>query len=112
MPPAFPNRRSSGLAPDQAKTAARVELRLAGGERLEADVPLALGNPDRPMTWDDMAAKFAALVEPELGSRAAPLFERLRGFDSERAAAAVRSEEHTSELQSLMRIPYADFCLK
>src|SRR3546814_4671902 len=23
-----------------------------------------------------------------------------------------RSEEHTSELQSLMRIPYADFCLK
>src|SRR3546814_9831958 len=26
--------------------------------------------------------------------------------------AAVRSEEHTSELQSLMRISYADFCLK
>src|SRR3546814_2657857 len=25
---------------------------------------------------------------------------------------AVRSEEHTSELQSLMRISYADFCLK
>src|SRR3546814_10878837 len=25
---------------------------------------------------------------------------------------AVRSEEHTSELQSLMRIPYAVFCLK
>src|SRR3546814_10356643 len=30
-----------------------------------------------------------------------------------RAAAAVpRSEEHTSELQSLMRISYAGFCLK
>src|SRR3546814_3180243 len=25
---------------------------------------------------------------------------------------AVRSEEHTSELQSLMRIPYSVFCLK
>src|SRR3546814_5507368 len=25
---------------------------------------------------------------------------------------ALRSEEHTSELQSLMRIPYAVFCLK
>src|SRR3546814_2227802 len=25
---------------------------------------------------------------------------------------AIRSEEHTSELQSLMRISYADFCLK
>src|SRR3546814_5328895 len=28
------------------------------------------------------------------------------------AAAASRSEEHTSELQSLMRISYAVFCLK
>src|SRR3546814_2428295 len=27
-------------------------------------------------------------------------------------AALSRSEEHTSELQSLMRIPYAVFCLK
>src|SRR3546814_2414212 len=29
-----------------------------------------------------------------------------------RRAIAVRSEEHTSELQSLMRISYAVFCLK
>src|SRR3546814_6267303 len=29
-----------------------------------------------------------------------------------RALLAVRSEEHTSELQSLMRISYAVFCLK
>src|SRR3546814_3995954 len=28
------------------------------------------------------------------------------------AIALERSEEHTSELQSLMRISYADFCLK
>src|SRR3546814_6324186 len=28
------------------------------------------------------------------------------------ASGAVRSEEHTSELQSLMRISYAVFCLK
>src|SRR3546814_4916850 len=28
------------------------------------------------------------------------------------AEVGVRSEEHTSELQSLMRISYADFCLK
>src|SRR3546814_8941264 len=33
--------------------------------------------------------------------------------DSEcRAATSLRSEEHTSELQSLMRISYAVFCLK
>src|SRR3546814_9938722 len=32
--------------------------------------------------------------------------------DRQRLAAAGRSEEHTSELQSLMRISYAVFCLK
>src|SRR3546814_5685251 len=30
----------------------------------------------------------------------------------ERTLSALRSEEHTSELQSLMRISYAVFCLK
>src|SRR3546814_3137883 len=37
--------------------------------------------------------------------KAAPFAERVR-------RAAGRSEEHTSELQSLMRISYAVFCLK
>src|SRR3546814_7291642 len=32
--------------------------------------------------------------------------------DRERRADGTRSEEHTSELQSLMRISYAVFCLK
>src|SRR3546814_4079168 len=38
----------------------------------------------------------------------------LRGelFESLRWLARYRSEEHTSELQSLMRISYAVFCLK
>src|SRR3546814_7016129 len=36
--------------------------------------------------------------------------ERL--VDSDPRAEIERSEEHTSELQSLMRISYADFCLK
>src|SRR3546814_10277670 len=34
------------------------------------------------------------------------------GFDSDLTSHWVRSEEHTSELQSLMRISYAVFCLK
>src|SRR3546814_3238067 len=33
-------------------------------------------------------------------------------FDLSETALAKRSEEHTSELQSLMRISYAVFCLK
>src|SRR3546814_3888077 len=38
---------------------------------------------------------------------------RLRATDERRAARRPgRSEEHTSELQSLMRISYAVFCLK
>src|SRR3546814_5589676 len=42
---------------------------------------------------------------PPAGRRSVPLRGRL-------ARAAWRSEEHTSELQSLMRISYAVFCLK
>src|SRR3546814_6666174 len=42
--------------------------------------------------------------------------QRSRGADRECAPGSVRgqirSEEHTSELQSLMRISYAVFCLK
>src|SRR3546814_2041922 len=42
----------------------------------------------------------------ELVSNAADACDRLRH------AALTKSEEHTSELQSLMRISYAVFCLK
>src|SRR3546814_9554341 len=34
------------------------------------------------------------------------------GVQVQRVASGIRSEEHTSELQSLMRISYAVFCLK
>src|SRR3546814_3593105 len=37
---------------------------------------------------------------------------QVQGSVNEALALAVRSEEHTSELQSLMRISYAVFCLK
>src|SRR3546814_2540462 len=43
-----------------------------------------------------------------VGRRACRLCPR----DVERCRACARSEEHTSELQSLMRISYAVFCLK
>src|SRR3546814_9253517 len=45
--------------------------------------------------------------EPESGAWAGE-----RGFVHEMAHRHFRSEEHTSELQSLMRISYAVFCLK
>src|SRR3546814_5446798 len=36
----------------------------------------------------------------------------VRGDNVRNNSVAIRSEEHTSELQSLMRISYAVFCLK
>src|SRR3546814_7285078 len=45
----------------------------------------------------------------------ASLLSGLEGRDGEAGSAltgGIRSEEHTSELQSLMRISYAVFCLK
>src|SRR3546814_3156369 len=39
-------------------------------------------------------------------------FQNLPDVHAARHAQRVRSEEHTSELQSLMRISYAVFCLK
>src|SRR3546814_9461862 len=45
--------------------------------------------------------------------RSAPVeSEQLRGHRRAAVDEILRSEEHTSELQSLMRISYAVFCLK
>src|SRR3546814_4728100 len=41
-----------------------------------------------------------------------PLDVFIAGDDAQAKARVERSEEHTSELQSLMRISYAVFCLK
>src|SRR3546814_5668562 len=53
----------------------------------------------------------AALVEQlRCGSEHAAFVRRIRHNSS--SPENLRSEEHTSELQSLMRISYAVFCLK
>src|SRR3546814_5903510 len=46
------------------------------------------------------------------GRRAGPAGPWAAGLRSPAARGPARSEEHTSELQSLMRISYAVFCLK
>src|SRR3546814_4465303 len=60
---------------------------------------------EREMIEGNIAQRLASL---ELGS-ASLVFGRI---DRTQAAGGDRSEEHTSELQSLMRISYAVFCLK
>src|SRR5690606_19468713 len=69
------------VEPDAELTQGYVEVELADGRRLRADVPLALGNPGNPMGWEAMAAKFTGLVEPVLGRDTRPLFEALRSFE-------------------------------
>src|SRR3546814_2602795 len=46
------------------------------------------------------------------GAASSAIAEAMEALTIRRATASDRSEEHTSELQSLMRISYAVFCLK
>src|SRR3546814_3837766 len=79
-----------------------------------APIPGPPGRVDRPGIGD-RACRQPLLVD-ELIDEA--YFERLRcahgaaGDDHIQCGLQARSEEHTSELQSLMRISYAVFCLK
>src|SRR3546814_9919447 len=72
-------------------------------QRASAEVPV------KRMVFVECDAHPRCSVGSRMGGRA-------RGPRSahpgDRRAGAVRSEEHTSELQSLMRISYAVFCLK
>src|SRR3546814_2593157 len=65
--------------------------------RVEQRQHLAIGR-DRGLIW--------------IGARQARLLLAIARHRGERTRADIRSEEHTSELQSLMRISYAVFCLK
>src|SRR3546814_8677588 len=60
-----------------------------------------------PEQVKDIPAKLAALAQEIRLSGG-----DLQRFEQARQASRRRSEEHTSELQSLMRISYAVFCLK
>src|SRR3546814_10048538 len=54
-------------------------------------------------------------IRPDKGGAVARFAEIADRTDAEKlrgTVLAVRSEAHPSELQSLMRISYADFCLK
>src|SRR3546814_4747391 len=108
--------RADRLAVDEAFTAAlslmvrRHSRSVAGGRRLGRELApirrarlLVDANYMQDLTLDRLA-----------GAAGLSRFYFLRAFRSEIGVTphAYRSEEHTSELQSLMRISYAVFCLK
>src|SRR3546814_2168331 len=75
------------------------------------------GNGDRPLRADRRDASdigVAFLVAGLDDISAIGIAQRIAGKGLENLAPRLkpRSEEHTSELQSLMRISYAVFCLK
>src|SRR3546814_6123064 len=80
-------------------------------------VPVALGIAEAKGNVSGRDIITALAVGSEIAIRLG-YASRLDGFDPTgacsifAAAAAARSEEHTSELQSLMRISYAVFCLQ
>src|SRR3546814_9578032 len=69
-------------------------------DRARAGTETAVGLLQR----DDIGVEFAEHRQHAAGVAAA--------VEPDALAHIVRSEEHTSELQSLMRISYAVFCLK
>src|SRR3546814_9483665 len=75
-----------------------------GTEGVAVNTPIAVlrGEDEKPGAAP--AAKAAAPAAAAAPATAEPA--------AKPAAPAARSEEHTSELQSLMRISYAVFCLK
>src|SRR3546814_8873288 len=89
---------------------------MAGFAHLGSDLALPVGlrvaGAYRPGVARRMAAyrfremhQWSRFACPTIGSRGSPDRRRSHGRID-------RSEEHTSELQSLMRISYAAFCLK
>src|SRR3546814_6588281 len=70
---------------------------------------LASGSPRRRELLAQIGVSFTA-VSADIDET--PLDDETPSAYVERLARGKRSEEHTSELQSLMRISYAVFCLK
>src|SRR3546814_6993790 len=68
-----------------------------------------LSEPQRP-SWCALAS--SASMKPSLSVSISSNIPALSACAASNSARETRSEEHTSELQSLMRISYAVFCLK
>src|SRR3546814_1597094 len=101
------DRKTAGQLTDElAQTGARQMVDVLGRLPLIRPVP----QPDEGVTYAAKIDKAEAHLDLSL---AAEQVERaIRAFNPVPGAWVERSEEHTSELQSLMRTSYAVFCLQ
>lgn len=70
--------------------AARLEIKTTSGSDFTANIASSLGNPENPMSWDDLREKFLVLATPVTGSASSELFDALRSFDQPGQFARVR----------------------
>ncbi len=75
------------INPDIGRYGAIMDIVLEDGTELNATVEISRGNPENPLSWDDLKAKFDGLVAPILGDDCDPLYETLRSFDRPGALA-------------------------
>lgn len=73
---------SLSLDPDIGRYGAMMEIDLEEGPTLTATVERSRGNPENPLSWDDLKVKFDGLVAPILGDASEALYATLRGFDT------------------------------
>src|SRR3546814_5226211 len=84
--------------------AVRTETALRVGRHFRSHLSFLIASPYQQFIASD---PFGGMYLAREQLAKAQLAERIRGDE-----LLIRSEEHTSELQSLMRISYAVFCLK
>src|SRR3546814_8676389 len=87
---------------------------LGGVERLMLEEDYRIGIPHGGRKQAHHVDRRRRRNDLQAGELHAPVLDTLAVLSAEARSTAVadRSEEHTSELQSLMRISYAVFCLK
>src|SRR3546814_10862439 len=100
-------RRAMGDLLGQAGRFGQAHDVMTAGEGIETILSLRMVLPHLPAAAALSAAHLSAILFPATLRR---LY--IARDDDPAGDGAMRSEEHTSELQSLMRISYAVFCLK
>src|SRR3546814_1863994 len=111
---------AAALALDQRvadAACARHAERVADRDRAAVDVERFMGDAERVAAIEHLhRERFVQFPQADVVHLQLEAFEQLGdredGADAHFVGLGARSEEHTSELQSLMRISYAVFCLK
>src|SRR3546814_4381669 len=86
---------------------------LTGGITNALNVPsLSAEEAPKLRPYMSLAEKLGSLVGQLAHDNLTTISVEVEGSAAELNVKPIRSEEHTSELQSLMRISYAVFCLK